>query len=475
MQIQRCVPLSGALIPAETSIGEARAVTIPTTEIELKAVVAHRDSALEQVKPGHHWKLLAARSTLRASLKSSAWLLGRWFTTYRRLFLLVLGANLLFLYANDLRWIDWRPDPAVIATANIFLAVLLRNEIFVRAVHIVLVGLCNPAVVPLAARLRLTDGLLHMGGLHSGLAASGTVWLAAGLYWSTAPSAAAPLLRGLGSLLLGLLLVMCVLAIKPVRESRHNLFEYSHRYLGWAGIAVLWCFVLVSGAEVALWLTVGITVLVALPWLTVRRVRVKTYSPSEGVIAIKFRGGLGVGAFGRISRTLLGDWHTFALVSRTRQDKSHLMVVSAVGDFTRGLVMRPPLRLYVRSVKFLGLPYSLQAYRRAVIVATGAGIAPFLPLLTQAANHNYHVIWIGRSFHETFGRRLSERVLRWPHLTIWDTARTGRPDALQLVARAYRDFNAEVVFIGCNPEATRQLVYGCSALGIAAFGPSWDS
>jgi hypothetical protein len=66
-------------------------------------------------------------------------------------------------------------------------------------------------------------------------------------------------------------------------------------------------------------------------------------------------------------------------------------------------------------------------------------------------------------------------VLRWPNLTIWDTARTGRPDALQLVVRAYQDFNAEVVFVGCNPEATRQLVYGCSALGIPAFGPNRDS
>ncbi len=441
--------------------------------------------------PDQHWKLAAARSTLGASLRATVWLLGRWFTTYRQLFLLVACVNLLLLCLSSLQWIAWCPQAVTLSTANVFLCALFRNEIFVRVAHMVFVGLCNPAIVPLALRLQITSCLLYMGGLHSGFAVSGVVWLGVGLFGSAASSGpAAALLHQLGLLLLGLLLLTCILATKPIREAHHNLFELSHRYLGWTGIAVLWCFVILSAADMppdqlgvsrrllaapSFWFTLGITIIVFLPWLTVYKVRVKTYSPSQGVIAIKFRGGLGVGAFGRISRTLLGDWHTFALVSHTKQANSHLMIVSAVGDFTRGLVENAPATLFVRPVKFLGLPYSLQSYKRAVIVATGAGIAPFLPLLTHAANHNYHVIWIGRSFQNTFGRRLSDMVLQWPHLTTWDTATQGRPNMLGLVAQAYRQFNAEVVFIGCNPVATRELVYGCSALRIPAFGPSWDS
>ncbi len=441
--------------------------------------------------PVQHWKLAAARSTLGASLRATAWLFGRWFTTYRQFFLLVTSMNFLLLSLSGFQWITWCPQAATLSTASILLSVLFRNEIFVRVAHVVLVGLCNPAIIPLALRLRITSCLLYMGGLHSGFAVSGVVWLGVGVFGSAASTGpAAALLHQLGLLLLGLLLLICVLAIRPIREAHHNLFELSHRYLGWSGILVLWCFVIGSAVDGApglsglartllaapsFWFTLGITVTVFMPWLTVCKVRVKTYSPSRGVIAIKFRGGLGVGAFGRISRTLLGDWHTFALVSHTRQARSHLMVVSAVGDFTRELVEIPPRTLFVRPVKFLGLPYSLQSYKRAVIVATGAGIAPFIPLLTQAVNHNYHVVWIGRSFHQTFGRRLSDLVLQWPHLTTWDTAALGRPNTVELVAQAFQQFNAEVVFIGCNPVATRELVYGCSALGIPAFGPSWDS
>ena len=447
--------------------------------------------AADQEHQEQHWKLLAARTTLGASLRTTAWLFGRWFSTYRKLFVLVVGANGLLLGLSRHGLVDWQPDAATVATANIFLAVLFRNELFVHLLHRVFVGACNPAIVPLRVRLQITSCLLYMGGMHSGFAVSGAVWLGVGLFAPAGPpEAAAPLLRMLGYLLLSLLTLMSLLATKPVREACHNLFEYSHRYLGWTGLAVLWGFVWLSAsgdppgltghihrllAAAAFWLTLGITVVVLVPWLTVRKVRVKTYSPSSGVIAIKFGGGFGVGAFGRISRTRLGDWHTFALVSRTRHATSHLMIVSAVGDFTQGLISTPPAELYVRAVKFLGLPYSLQSYNRAVIVATGAGIAPFMPLLLQAQHANYHVVWIGRAFRETFGRRLSDLVLHWPQVTVWDTALKGRPNTLALAEQAYRAFGAEVVFIGCNPVATRELVYGCSALGIPAFGPSWDS
>jgi hypothetical protein len=39
----------------------------------------------------------------------------------------------------------------------------------------------------------------------------------------------------------------------------------------------------------------------------------------------------------------------------------------------------------------------------------------------------------------------------------------------------YRSFGADAVFIGSNPQGTGQILSGCHALGIPAFGPSWDS
>ena len=52
-----------------------------------------------------------------------------------------------------------------------------------------------------------------------------------------------------------------------------------------------------------------------------------------------------------------------------------MMLAGAVGDFTRGLVSDPPRHLWVRGVHFAGLPYLVHMYNRAVLVATGSGIA----------------------------------------------------------------------------------------------------
>ena len=82
---------------------------------------------------------------------------------------------------------------------------------------------------------------------------------------------------------------------------------------------------------------------------------------------------------------------------------------------------------------------------------------------------------MGSSISKTFGRRPSEGVFAWPYVTVWDAVRRGRPDLVALAMRAYREFEAEVMFVGCNPEATRQLVCGCKAMGVPAFGPSGDS
>jgi hypothetical protein len=62
-----------------------------------------------------------------------------------------------------------------------------------------------------------------------------------------------------------------------------------------------------------------------------------------------------------------------------------------------------------------------------------------------------------------------------PDLVLVDTAKGGRPDMTALTVENYRSFGADAVFVGSNPEGTRQIVSGCPALGIPAFGPSWDS
>jgi hypothetical protein len=114
-------------------------------------------------------------------------------------------------------------------------------------------------------------------------------------------------------------------------------------------------------------------------------------------------------------------------------------------------------------------------YQRSIIIATGAGMAPYLSLLSLLPRGSHRLIWVGRSFRESFGDKLCEIALQWPDLVLVETAKGGRPDMIALAVDNYRSFGADAVFVGSNPEGTKQIVSGCRALGIPAFGPSWDS
>jgi hypothetical protein len=382
---------------------------------------------------------------------------------------------------------------AFFATANILIAVLVRNEIFLNVLYRVLVKACRPLHVPVAVKNSVTLGLLHIGGIHAGCATASLIWLAVGLFHLLSESSANKYwaFLSLSVSIIILLAAMCIMALPMIRDRNHDLFEYIHRFFGWSALLMLWADVLLTisllpqTVEAGLllsairsmnfWLTALITALILSPWLTVRKVRVQAQVSSQAVIEVTFPGVSAPGMFGRISRHALADWHAFALVSGEQRAVSHMMVISGVGDFTKGLIATPPAALYVRKIKFPGLPYCVPMYRRSIIIATGAGMAPYLSLLLVLPHGSHQLIWIGRSFREYFGNDLCDLVFRWPDLVLVDTTNGGRPDMTALAVDSYRSFRADAVFVGSNPEGTRQIVSGCRALGIPAFGPSWDS
>jgi ferredoxin-NADP reductase len=114
-------------------------------------------------------------------------------------------------------------------------------------------------------------------------------------------------------------------------------------------------------------------------------------------------------------------------------------------------------------------------YRRSIIIASGAGMAPYVSMLSDLPDGRHRLIWIGRSFRECFGDEFCNKIFRWPDLLLVDTASSGRPNLVSLAVDNYRSFGADAVFIGSNPQGTSQILSGCHALGIPAFGPSWDS
>ena len=414
--------------------------------------------------------------------------------TYGVLFTTVLLVNLCILfYCFAFNSLNDESFSAFFATVNILVAILVRNEIFLNFLYRALIKTCRTIPVPVAIKNSVTSGLLHLGGIHAGCALASLVWVGVSVFHP--PSEGYVDKHGanlpLFSVLLAILIIMCIMSLPAIRDRYHDLFEFTHRFLGWSALLLLWGYALLTISwspqttetglllattkSISLLLTVFIGALILAPWLTVRKVQVQARVQSPAIIEITFPGGSEPGMFGRISRHALADWHAFAIVSGEKKAVSHMMLISGVGDFTKGLISKPPAALYVRKLKFPGLPYCVPMYRRSVIIATGAGMAPYLSLLPVLPRGSHRLIWIGRSFRECFGNNLCDIAFRWPDLVLVDTTNGARPDLTALAVDNYRSFGADAVFVGSNPEGTGQIVSGCRALGIPAFGPSWDS
>lgn len=116
-------------------------------------------------------------------------------------------------------------------------------------------------------------------------------------------------------------------------------------------------------------------------------------------------------------------------------------------------------------------------YQRVLLVATGSGICVFLSFVLQQTKADVHLIWIAKKIRESYGERIWEAIKDVPSekLTLIDTAVSGRPKTTELVVTKARDWRAEVVIVTSNPSGTNEIVNGCKAVGIPAFGPIWDS
>lgn len=294
--------------------------------------------------------------------------------------------------------------------------------------------------------------------------------------------------------ILSLLSLTSLAAFPLIRHLHHNLFERIHRFVGWIALSLLWIFITLTvsydpktksynnagiGSKLIkqqeFLLTLGITLLIAIPWMTVRRVPVKVTSPSGHATIIKFEGGVKAGILGRISPSPLSEWHAFGIISDGKDE--HMMLAGAVGDFTKTLVSNPPSHLWVRQVHFAGLPYLVNMYNRVLVVATGSGICVFLSFLLQPSAANVCFLWVTKGVEQNFGKEIKEMLSGHSkeEVIIHDTALLGRPNVSEMSVEAARKWRAEVVIVTSNPQGSRDVVNACKKSGIPAFGPIWDS
>ena len=392
---------------------------------------------------------------------------------------------------------------AILSVSNILVAVLVRNELILHLLYRLAVW---TSVKMVYGKYYFNSGVHYIGGVHASCATWGCLWVSVDLLqqlgnprdFLSMTTSNDPISIAISSILLTLLLIIILTAIPSFRYKFHDTFEISHRYLGWSSLTILVLHQIRFQLIIALnqaypletLLTNPVLLMIALmifsvflPWISVQCFdNFKMDCPSEGVLVVTLPGKADVGTFARISLDGI-EWHSFSvagtsLSKQTTESKIYL-IIGAVGDWTKHLIRQVakgnlPKRLWVRRVKPPGFMFSINAYSRVVIVATGAGIAPVIPHLSKNG-HKLYIVWIANEHKQTYGKKLWSLLDSHPRCHIFDTGIYGRPNVEQLAIQAVRDFRAQAVFCVSNKAVTNKVVNTCLGKGIPAYGATWDS
>ena len=420
-----------------------------------------------------------------------------WAMHYNRLIVIVLAANALLAAYGIRDWEDFGSTLATVAVichANIALAIIFRQQYVINFLG--WLSTRPPVTWPIRVRWALGK-YSHFGGLHVGFALAGAVWYLAFVAmlidgFATGKGGVDLADLAISTVAASLIIVVVFMARPSYRARHHDNFEATHRFCGWAVLALVWLNTVVFvigrahgsvasallGAPV-LWLLVITTCGVVWPWLLLRRVPLTVERPSSHLAILHLHKDITppVGTTRAISRSRLYGWHHFANVpvAKGSGERGYRMTVSRAGDWTAALIDDPPDHVWVRGIPTADIVIVKKLFTKVVIVATGSGIGPALGHLLSAETPS-QLVWATRNPTKTYGAALVDEILTaQPDAVIWDTDKLGRPDMLRLAYRAYINSGAEAVICISNKTLTWNVVHGLERRGIPAFGPVWDS
>lgn len=419
------------------------------------------------------------------------------FSHYNRLVVLVLACNIAVLVYGITVGQWWStagvnlPMLSALVVANLSLAILIRQQYLINLLF--WLATRAPTTWPLAVRRSLAK-VYHFGGLHSGGAMAAIAWfslLFGSMIWQRleGPGGVSLTLIGLSGGLLGLLLLVAVMAMPILRGRFHNAFERTHRFAGWAALAMFWAMTLVSAREqdraaalidvlaqsASFWMLLLVTMSIALPWLRLRKVPVSLVRPSSHAVIVRLEHHTPfAGSATAISRNPLWEWHSFANIP-TPGKEGFRLIISRAGDWTGAFIEQAPTHVWVKGITTAGVAHIETLFKSVVYIATGSGIGPVLPHLL-ARQVPIRLIWSTRSPRATYGDSLVDEILEaQPDALIWDTDVSGKPDLVTLAYAAVQSFGAEAVICISNQRLTERVVEEMEARGIPAYGAIWDS
>lgn len=431
------------------------------------------------------------------------WLRHTALSAYRKLFTIIFLANLVgfIIMLHQSRHDNYSLPLSSLATAvgtNLLCSVLLRQDHLVNLIFYLATRL--PTSTPLSIRRHFAR-IYHYGGVHSGCAVAASAWwiiltISATIKFSPSdpsqPRERIAILV-LTYMILALLLAILVMAYPALRAKLHDQFEWTHRFAGWTTLALVWAHLVVITAATrqpsqslgsalsrspTLYLLALTTLSIALPWLRLRRVKVVPEPLSTHAVRLHFDfktprecSSLGV----RITDRPLVEWHAFAAIPEPDGKGGFSLLVSRAGDWTGRIIDNPPTSLWTRGEPASGVLAIAPLFKKVVLVATGSGIGPCLPVIMER-KVDCRILWSTRNALKTYGQGIIDEVKRCDQdAVVWDTDSMGRPDLVRLSWELYRNSGAECVCIISNAKTTKRVVYGLEARGVPAFGPIWDS
>lgn len=237
------------------------------------------------------------------------------FTVYRRLFTIVVLANISALVLIDIRTRDTRYYFKAIssaASANLFIAVAIRQDYIINIFFEIFAS--TPKAAPLRLR-RILAKIFEFGGVHLSTGICSAAWsvrLAIFLTLSFEDgSLRNPPILALTYTLLLLFSGIVVFAQPKLRRKTHNTFERMHRFGGWLCSATYWTLIVLTAKAMAdfpdsqestidvlirlpsFWLLSINTVHTIIPWLRLRKLEAQPERLSDHALRLHLKANIG--------------------------------------------------------------------------------------------------------------------------------------------------------------------------------------
>ncbi|KAG7453203.1 uncharacterized protein BT62DRAFT_983963 [Guyanagaster necrorhizus] len=411
------------------------------------------------------------------------------FTVYRRLFSVAFVINMAIFISYVVHGYS-SLRVAEVVVANLFIAVVMRQDYVVNVIFYILRSV--PQSWPYFVRSWAARAY-HHGGVHSGTAISGVIWLVLFTVQATKELAdgtgASAATVAITYVILTFLIIIVALAYPPFRIRHHDVFERVHRFMGWTATTLVWAQVVLltndyKGSRAlgvalvhapAFWLMIILSASLILPWVRLRKVDVRCEVLSDHAVRMYFEYATPIpGSFVRISTDPLFEWHAFATMPEPDM-KGFSLLVSKAGDWTTEMITNPPTKIWVRGIPTTGVLTIAPLFKRILFVGTGSGIGPIAPHIF-AGKANHRLIWTAPNTRGTFGNHMVEQILdKSPDALIWDTRKQGKPNMVKLINHVVDEYNPEVVCVISNNKFTQKIVYGLRSRGMLALGAIFDS